>query len=73
MTSEKLRGFVAWHPKHGVRILTNERSEFYSKVAFLRAWDANWHKIISQFAKAEKDGWKIREVELRFVDEEEKK
>jgi hypothetical protein len=64
---EKIKGWVAWHPEAGIMI--DDTQNCYSPDGFFVGLQ---QKSIYLIRCREADGWQIREVELRFTDEEQK-
>lgn len=73
MAPKKLRGFVAWHEDWGYEIEIRAYSAPVPEET-VRIWTSKKiAEVHSVSIRSKSDGWRIREVELRFVDEEEEK
>lgn len=72
---EKIKGFVAWHPEKGVewRTVCSDPDETWGFLVNEGPYGQNYESLSDyEFAiiDAERLGWRIRPVELRFTDEE---
>lgn len=77
LSGDKITGWVAWHPEGGARTVALSKVTCESHLTGVRLLDFERYEEYSIAHESElrrftDNGWQIREVELRFTDEEEK-
>ena len=77
MSSEKITGWVAWHPDIGINFMTindvsNETAMLIHVDSELGGEDYGYENPEESWGIAQNEGWRIRPVEIVFTDEGEK-